>query len=68
VGASRSEPVQYVGDGKLGMGGKDGNEGVQESGAGTGDHLEFMPPEPIQGTNTKLKRPYFPPSCVIITI
>jgi hypothetical protein len=46
-----------VGGGKLGMGGKDVNEGVQESGAGTGDHLEFMLPELIQGPNTKLKRP-----------
>jgi hypothetical protein len=39
---------------ELGMGGKDGNEGVQESGAGTGDHSEFMPPELIQGNNTAI--------------
>jgi ribosomal protein S18 len=35
---------------------QDVNEGVQESGAGTGEHLEFMPPELIQGPNTKLNR------------
>jgi hypothetical protein len=50
---------------------QDASEGVQESGAGTREHLEFMPLELIQGPNAKLNRrqaTFCSPICVIITI